>query len=145
MLISFLSMIIWWSSTSELLRLAMKWWARDLWEKVLTKQCCYKCFKFWNHVRCRIIVHVLWTSDINEIFGCYLLVGLEPFILFLIFKFKFIDFEKTVFKFIDFAKTEFKFKLLTLQKSNLTSNLLTTRQRIWIQNSNSILHLRHED
>ena len=34
---------------------------------------------------------------------------LDPFILFLIFKFKFIDFEKTKFKFIDFEKTKFKF------------------------------------
>ena len=40
--------------------------------------------------------------------------GLDPFIFFLIFKFKFkfIDFEKTKFKFkfIDFEKTKFKFK-----------------------------------
>ena len=36
----------------------------------------------------------------------------DSFILFLIFKFKFNDFEKTKFKFkfIDFAKVEFKFK-----------------------------------
>ena len=34
---------------------------------------------------------------------------LDPFILFLIFKFKFIDCEKTEFKFIDFEKSKFKF------------------------------------
>ena len=34
---------------------------------------------------------------------------LDPIILFLIFKFKFLDFEITKFKFIDFAKIEFKF------------------------------------
>ena len=41
-----------------------------------------------------------------------LLVGLDPFVFFLIFKFKFIDFKKTKFKFkfIDFKKTKFKFK-----------------------------------
>ena len=39
------------------------------------------------------------------------LPGLDPFILCLIFKFKFIDFKKTAFKFkfIDFEKTKFKF------------------------------------
>ena len=35
-------------------------------------------------------------------------VGLDPSILFLISKFKFIDFEKIKFKFIDFAKANFK-------------------------------------
>ena len=35
--------------------------------------------------------------------------GLDPFIFFFIFKFKFIDFEKIKFKFIDFKKTKFKF------------------------------------
>ena len=34
---------------------------------------------------------------------------LDQIILFLIFKFKFIDFAKTKFKFIDFAKVKFKF------------------------------------
>ena len=42
--------------------------------------------------------------------------GLDPFIFFGIFKFKFkfIDFEKAKFKFkfIDFAKVEFKFKFI---------------------------------
>ena len=37
------------------------------------------------------------------------LTGLDPFIFFLIFKFKFIDFEKIKFKFIDFKKPKFKF------------------------------------
>ena len=38
-------------------------------------------------------------------------LGLDPFILFLFFKFKFkfIDFEKTIFNFIDFEKNKFKF------------------------------------
>ena len=54
-------------------------------------------------------------------------LGLDPFILFLIFKFKFIDFENTKFKFIGFAKVEFKFI------SNSWADL------------NSILHVRHED
>ena len=41
----------------------------------------------------------------------YLSPGLDPFILFLIFKFKFkfIDFKKTKFIFTDFEKTKFKF------------------------------------
>ena len=34
---------------------------------------------------------------------------LDPFILLLIFKFKFVDFKKTKFKVIDFKKTKFKF------------------------------------
>ena len=39
----------------------------------------------------------------------WLHLGLDPFIFFLILKFKFIDFGKTKFKFIDFEKTKFKF------------------------------------
>ena len=51
----------------------------------------------------------------------YLSSGLDPFIFFLIFKFKFkfIDFEKIKFKFkfIDFKKTKFKFKFIDFEKS----------------------------
>ena len=36
-------------------------------------------------------------------------VGLDPFIFFLILKFKFIDFEKMKFKLIDLKTTKFKF------------------------------------
>ena len=46
---------------------------------------------------------------------------MDPFILFLIFKFKFIDFEKPELKFIDFAKIEFKFKFIN--NSRADSNL----------------------
>ena len=60
--------------------------------------------------------------------------GLDPFISFLIFKFKCINFEKTKFKFIDFEKTYSN--SLILQKSNSNSSI--TRERIQIQNSNSI-------
>ena len=45
--------------------------------------------------------------------------GLDPFIFFLIlkFKFKFTDFKKNKFKFIDFEKTKFKFKFIDFEKS----------------------------
>ena len=45
----------------------------------------------------------------NEYFCVVLRVGWDPFILLIIFYFKFIDFEKTKSKFIDFEKAEFKF------------------------------------
>ena len=50
-----------------------------------------------------------YDSEHFKAFKERLYAGLDPFISFLIFKFKFIDFKKTKFKFIDFAKTKFKF------------------------------------
>ena len=80
--------------------------------------------------------------------------GWTHLFFFLIFKFKFIDFEKTKFKFIDFKKTKFKFidsekfkfefidfakvqfKFEFINNSWADSNSSLTRERI--QNSNSI-------
>ena len=54
-------------------------------------------------------------------------LGLDPFIMFLIFefKFKFIDFAKTEFKFkfFDFAKVEFKLKIINKSWADLNSKI----------------------
>ena len=82
----------------------------------------------------------------------YLQPGLDPFIFFLVFKFKFkfidfekikfkfIDFEKTKFKFIDFEKSKFKFKFIDFAKVEFKFKFSITCERIQIQiqNSNSI-------
>ena len=88
------------------------------------------------------VPEALFTAQWNPI----LRSGLDPFILFLIFKlkFKFIDFKKTKFKFIDFKKTISNSNSLPLQKLNsnsltlqkLNSNLLTLQK----SNSNSSWH-----
>ena len=66
---------------------------------------------------------------------------MDPFYLFLIFKFNFIDFKKAKFKFADFIKAKFKlidfakteFNSLTFQKSNSKSNSSITHERIQIE------------
>ena len=68
----------------------------------------------------RLIPNDIQKSQLS--YGIMLVIianpGLDPFVLFLIFKFKFkfIDLKKNKFKFIDFKKTIFKFKFIDFAK-----------------------------
>ena len=71
--------------------------------EVLIKRCCKRCSTFFTCCENRFVP---FDSE----------PGLDPFILFLIFKFKFIDFKKTKFKIIDFEKPKLKFKFIDFAK-----------------------------
>ena len=63
--------------------------------------------------------HVFEIWHVNVLTLPLLLTMVGSIHFFLIFKFKFIDFEKIKFKFIDFKKTKFKFKFIDFEKSKI--------------------------